>query len=980
MSSLEKTISFLNTILPETGLVCIASPFANGGYKHKVFDDTSEAASFAMSLDANGIDAYFALGTLTERRVWNEKTDKWQVRVGTNIHALRSFFLDIDIGENKAASGKGYATVGEALGELKAFCKKTAMPRPTVVSSGGGIHVYWPLDADVLTKDWQAPANALKGLCVAHGLKIDTAVTGDRSRVLRVPGTGNYKTGTRRAVESQIESGSYSVGEITHAIAHSASAAGVKASKPPSTLSSADQDIVAKLMQNAGQIYDSTPADPLKVFKGCLQLREVAKTKGNVEEPMWYAALQMCRFLERGREFGHYISGGHPNYDEGQTDTKLDNLEEKDIGPTTCAKFQDICPTGCLGCQKMGQITSPIQLGRIVHAATEGQTLEVSVTDEEGVTTVEEVELPTAPLPYFRTSEGKIAALHKTADGGEEAETIYEYDLYPSARWYDEGTKTEFVTWRTYLPHDGWKTFELETSLLYDQKALSKEIANRGVLPDIDQMKNLCNYMVSFLQKLQKEEATSKMYAQMGWRDDGKSFVLGDTKIDSAGEVKKCEVSAQMTETRNGFVRKGSLEAWKKYVDIYSRRGCEPQAFAFLAYAAAPLLTFTNLSGLILSMQGQSGIGKTTVMLAGNSIWGHPEELMLNTNGSSVVIDSRIAGMNTLPVSLDEITNMAREDSTKLSELCYSISQGIGRSRLRQDGSQRAVLRWKTIMVTSTNHGLHNALALGKANSAAETLRVFEYEVHKTSAVSKEEADEMIYGLADNHGHAGEIYATYLMKYKDSVETRVREMQRRIDKELNITSQERYWGVLLATVMVAGEIFNELGLVTIDMATIKDWFLMNLGILRKSVNEAGLAADEVLANFLNENNRGIVVTTKGDGRSQVPPRVEVAPTAPLVAHSIPEMGVIYISRTMFKRYCTKNGFDHKVIERILSEKNILLDVNAKKCLGSGTPHSTAQIITWVIDSNHPEISGLSTMPSIIKEKTSKSVDTPTGSV
>jgi hypothetical protein len=109
----------------------------------------------------------------------------------------RAFWFDLDCGAEKAAEGKGYLTKKEAAATLAEFCQKTGLPTPTVIDSGNGLHVYWFLDGPLAAAEWKRIAEKLKDLTRSHGLLADDACTADAARVLRVPGTLNYKDPAR---------------------------------------------------------------------------------------------------------------------------------------------------------------------------------------------------------------------------------------------------------------------------------------------------------------------------------------------------------------------------------------------------------------------------------------------------------------------------------------------------------------------------------------------------------------------------------------------------------------------------------------------------------------------------------------------------------------------------------------------------------------------------------------------------------------
>ena len=67
------------------------------------------------------------------------------------------------------------------------------LPKPVLVASGGGLHAYWPLTSPVDVAVWKPVAERLKRLCEERAFAIDFGVTADVARVLRVPGTTNWK-------------------------------------------------------------------------------------------------------------------------------------------------------------------------------------------------------------------------------------------------------------------------------------------------------------------------------------------------------------------------------------------------------------------------------------------------------------------------------------------------------------------------------------------------------------------------------------------------------------------------------------------------------------------------------------------------------------------------------------------------------------------------------------------------------------------
>jgi hypothetical protein len=108
---------------------------------------------------------------------------------------LKAIWLDMDVKPG------AYNSVGDSIAAITKFCEETAVPAPTaIVLSGGGVHIYWISDRPLSVDEWAPFASGLRTLAHAHGVLFDEGVTTDCARVLRIPGTYNYKDAQKRAV------------------------------------------------------------------------------------------------------------------------------------------------------------------------------------------------------------------------------------------------------------------------------------------------------------------------------------------------------------------------------------------------------------------------------------------------------------------------------------------------------------------------------------------------------------------------------------------------------------------------------------------------------------------------------------------------------------------------------------------------------------------------------------------------------------
>jgi len=195
---------FLKTIWPSQGYYCVVQPQSKDGrswWHHASYPTQEEAVEKLLAL-GQFTDTYFAVLSLREPfirdpaklekakaagRTINDFTDR-SYRVNSNMAWARSFFVDLDVGKED-----GYATQAVAFEALKTFCKDVGLPKPFVVCSGVGLHVYWTFAEDVPASDWRIVATKLKELARPRGFKVGAERTADVASVLRVPGSYHFK-------------------------------------------------------------------------------------------------------------------------------------------------------------------------------------------------------------------------------------------------------------------------------------------------------------------------------------------------------------------------------------------------------------------------------------------------------------------------------------------------------------------------------------------------------------------------------------------------------------------------------------------------------------------------------------------------------------------------------------------------------------------------------------------------------------------
>lgn len=143
----------------------------------------------AAKQDAKNRDTYFSV--CPARKIPSTNADRCRVRK-QDVACIPAYFMDVDTQEDPAKAGKrvpqSIAGAVEALGALPC-------PPSALVQSGHGVHAYWFLEEPVPPSAAPALRAFANAVAAAMGCLDLDAHASETARILRVPGTTNYKGG-----------------------------------------------------------------------------------------------------------------------------------------------------------------------------------------------------------------------------------------------------------------------------------------------------------------------------------------------------------------------------------------------------------------------------------------------------------------------------------------------------------------------------------------------------------------------------------------------------------------------------------------------------------------------------------------------------------------------------------------------------------------------------------------------------------------
>jgi len=847
----------------------------------------------------------------------------------------RSFFIDLDVGQEKADQGKGYATKEEALSALNKFLEQTELPPPVRLDSGTGIHAYWLLDEEVPIEEYLPYAEKFKAYCLAR-IHADPAVMADASRIMRCPESLNYKTDPpspaflidTELYEYTFEAFKSFLGEAEKPIND------IIASLPKGL-----DDETRKIWKTDNFLF-SFDALAEKSFEGsgCAQVLYALENEKTVGRDLWAGVLTIAVHCEDGNEAIHKMSSEHPDYNYEATEKTARSFN----APRTCEWFADNFPERCNGCSHRGKIKTPIVLGKKFQPAAARKEEEESVWQTPNSKDI--LELPIALSPFVRGVNGGIYYVpspkkdRKGVVHESDPQLVCSYDFYPIRRMYSP-IDGECLTMRLVLPNDEPREFLLPMKAAYATDKLKDITASNGVLCTPAALPHLMNYVVKWGQYMVSTVKADIMRMQMGWTESETAdileggFVIGQTEMRKTGAV-DCASSPYVKGLAKFLKPHGTYQKWQDAANKLNLPSLEIHAFTMLCGFGSPLMQFMSTSGVVVSLLGRSGAAKTGAMYAGLSIFGHPKELSVyDATDNGLVM--RFINMRSILFGLDEVGN---KEPKVLSHLTHSISHGKAKIRLQSsiNAEREHLLSASLIAIFTTNESVYSKFELDKAAPDGEAARVVEFLMKKPEILQGDGGSTLGRSIFDtfrhNYGYAGPIYIEELMKLGvDHILERIEHWRARFIAMFGADGTYRFYENLIAATFTGGEIAVNAGIIKIDLDRVFSHVVKEMVMIRDKVVKINkLDYETLLGDFLNENLGSLLVIKEG--------KVVMEPRFSIVGRLSSDDGTIAISKSVFDKWLNKRNVSSREFEVNMKEKGMLQTVKVGR-LATGWKHA-----------------------------------------
>lgn len=921
------SLAFMAAVLPYKGPYC-AVELSTKRKEHVYADDIEALGDAVKRFNDKEYDTFFALASFKEPGS----------REATNAKSMRSIFLDIDCG-----GAKQYKTKSEAGAALMQFIDDSGLAElgmPWINSSGNGIHAYWAFHEDIDITTWKPVAENFKRVCRDFKLHIDMAVPADAARILRVPGTKNWKdrSAPRPAKTLQESNGPFDFGDFASIVLRHVKVERTPApTRAPAPVELAGQRPSSKQPDNTrAALLGNTDMkfkrvlDKTSAGNGCAQLQHyIENAADDGMEPLWMSMLSIAKFCSDSERAARWLSQLHP-YAEDRMQDRLSRIS----GTQHCVTIDNANPGVCDGCAHFGKLKTPISLAMEVMTDTSEKEIVIpSVADPRKQVVVKR---PEAPRGFTYGEKGGVYRLvrERDADGAEFTvnRMVLPYDMFVVDILHERNDHTVHML---AMRPEGVANLMLPLKAVVSKDETAKILASQNIVASFGagNDKNLHDYVRACAENASSNKRPVKVPAHYGWQDDD-TFVFNNRIYSPKGETL---VPMPALENLNLYcATKGSLEEWRKIMEMFIRRDLDDIVTWTSVNFGAPLMRFTGFNGLTIHLGStESGTGKSMCLEMAASIWGHPTHYRVSKKTSDVAMQQRAGDLHSMALISDEITDKNRNQMEWFPAFVFDYSEGKGKDRMEAGANKERVNLsvWSAIALLSSNTHMVDYMVSGRSHSSeGELRRMLERTMSEVLHWDHAEV-EIIAKMGNNYGVAGHKYAQWLVRNVETARTMVRAVQQRLMTEFGATSDERYW-IAGCAAIVAGAIMvgsNYADVIDLPIERIIAHLKNVVLNMRSIVKSSARSSEDILNSFIREYYGKFVIVRDIDGerstlinerlidetitRAEVFGRVEEG--------VVPGFTLFHIEEHVMRKFCASSSFGYTDWKRQIGNQYVV---------------------------------------------------------
>jgi len=196
----------------------------------------------------------------------------------------------------------------------------------------------------------------------------------------------------------------------------------------------------------------------------------------------------------------------------------------------------------------------------------------------------------------------------------------------------------------------------------------------------------------------------------------------------------------------------GSREKWYTHIkELRAKK--DPETLINLAASFASVLVEPcGALPFIVSLWGPTGIGKSVLLKVCTSVWADPGEgkYITDAKASTTAMEIRLNVLNSLPMTLDDMAQISKQNDEDFSSIIYRWCAGKGRDRSNKDLGLNKLTSWRNCTITNGERSMVDESTQGGAIN-----RVIDIESSGKPLFDGKSGNKTTKLVEKNYGHAG---------------------------------------------------------------------------------------------------------------------------------------------------------------------------------------------------------------------------------
>jgi len=316
---------------------------------------------------------------------------------------------------------------------------------------------------------------------------------------------------------------------------------------------------------------------------------------------------------------------------------------------------------------------------------------------------------------------------------------------------------------------------------------------------------------------------SSSVYARVttsvntGWQSDCQSFLLPDRVIGPGQYL--------LTNAPPINAPAGDLASWRKNISLLCVGNSRLIASICIGLAS-PLLELASIESGGFHLVGGSSSGKTTTAKLGCTVFGVILQSWRATDNGLEGVASRHSDIG---LFLDDIGQV---EPRIIGIISYMLANGAGKIRSDRDGSDKKVMKWLLLFLSTGEVTMSEHMASERKNAkAGQEVRLINLEADAGAgmgafeslhgdASAKDFAERLNESSKNHYGTAGPAFIEFIVKNRNYCKSRITEIKLQFHNALNLKDsdgQVQRVATRFALIAAAGELASEAGITGWEM-------------------------------------------------------------------------------------------------------------------------------------------------------------------